>query len=253
MKPQPSLLAKLVKIYDTFKTWIIYLDLFFILVLLYFGSFLGSVRDILLPAAIVSALAIFFDTLKSLDTAVQAAFNLREFLTVIEAAPILSEIVSKDKDKTIVDIIASTGGTTLSSVLPTIAQSSPASSIEISLHLINPSSAFNKWFPQHWPQEAQMIIERVKTEISSRRFRVYVYTYDSLPVLHGIMINKTHLLLGFFGWKHFSGRSQLSGAERPHRYFIRKEPGAEYFFELFEDWLENSPCQIVYTFPEAKP
>ena len=216
-----------------------------------FVDFLGPLRDILLPAAIVSSIAILFETLKNLDTRVQTAFNLREFPTIIEAAPLLSEIVRRDKYKTIVDIIASTGGTSFSSVLPMICKALLPLMSKFLCISFNPNSAFSKWFPEHWSREAQTIIGRVKSEISNSRFKMNVYTYDSFPVIHGVMINRSHLLLGFFGWKHFSGRSQLSGAERPHRYFNRKDPGAEYFFDIFEDWLENGPCEIVFTFPEV--
>lgn len=252
MKPRNTLLARLGKIYDISKKWIIYSDIFLILVLLYFGDFLGPLREMLLPAAVVSILAILLETLQNLEASISTSLKQREFSTITEAIPMLSDIVSHDKDRTIVDVIASTGGTTIPIILPRIIQSSPAANIEISLHLINPNSNFTQWFPPHWPQEAQLVIERVKTEFKSDRVRIGVYNYDNIPALHGIMVNKAHLLLGFFGWRHFSGKSQLTGAERPHRYFIRKEPNSEYFFDLFEDWLENSPCQLIYRFPETK-
>jgi hypothetical protein len=251
VKSRSTLLTKLGNVYNISKKWIIYLDLFLILVLLYFGDFLAPLRDILLPTVVVSILAILLETIQSLEAGVSKSFVRREFPTILEAIPMLCEAVSHDKDRTIVEIIASTGGTTVSSVLPRIMQSSKASIIEISIHLVNPDSVFTNWFPSHWSQEAQVVIERVKSEIRSDRVRLTVYTYDNLPVLHGIMIDKTDLLLGFFGWKHFSGKVQLSGAERPHRYFTRKEVESDYFFDLFEDWLEYSPSQLVYRFPQA--
>ncbi|MBC8520827.1 MAG: hypothetical protein H8D26_02385 [Methanomicrobia archaeon] len=169
---------------------------------------------------------------------------------IVEALPTLSKIVSHDKDRTIIDIIASTGGTTISSLLPGIIQNSHANSIEISLLLIDSKSPFKDWFPNHWLGEVEMVIERIKNEFKNDKIRIDIYTYDNLPILHGIMVNKKHLIFGFFGWRHFSGKIQLSGAERPHRYYNRKEPGSEYFFDLFEDWFEHCPRELIYSFPE---
>lgn len=247
MKSRPAIVQRLVGIYETSKKWIVSLDLFLILVLLYFGEFLGPLRDVLLPAAVVSIVGILLETLQRVEAKVSRSARPEEFPTISEALPMLADIVGEDKHKTTVEIIAATGGTTISTLLPTIVQSSPSPSIEVSLHVADPKGAFTKWCPRHWPQETEMVIERIRSEMSSDRVSFNVFTYETIPALHGVMLNRTHLLLGFFGWRYFSGTTQLSGAERPHRYFSRKEPASEYFFDLFEDWLEHCPCRQVHS------
>jgi hypothetical protein len=181
-----------------------------------------------------------------LETRLSSALKYQEFGSLADTVPVLSDIVRANKTKTTIEIIAATGGTTTSTLLPTLLQNCQSDSIEVSLKLINPSSSFIQCFPPHWPQEVQTVIERLKTEYQSDKVRLSIYTYDYTPFLHGVLINKEYLALGFFGWTYLAGVRWLRGAERLHRCFSRAEPSSRYFFELFEDWWEHGPCQLVY-------
>jgi transcriptional regulator with XRE-family HTH domain len=176
-----------------------------------------------------------------------------EFATIAAATNLIAEVAHRETEKLVVDILAATGGTTLSSILPVILKVTVAPTIEVSLYITNANSPFSSIFPSHWPKETEMVLERLKRgNLASPNavLRLNVYAYDFVPVFHGVMLNKSHLWLGYFGWRHFSGHVELSGAESPHRYYSRKEHlHAEYFFHIFEDWLESMPCDKVYTFP----
>jgi len=238
------------KKYELLKRWIVYAMLILILVVVYFGELLGPLRDTLLPAAVVSIIAIIYDTLENLEKGTTST-QLREYPSIAEALPDLCEVVSKDKDKTLVEIISSTGGTTASSILPAIIRSSKANQIEIHLRLINPNSTYANTFPAHWIDETQLVIERLKNELTGNRIYFFIYLYDFIPCLHGILINKSHLMIGFFGWEHYSGRLQLAGAERPHRFITKKEIQYHYYFDLFSDWFEHSPSKLIYSYPDV--
>ncbi|CAG0929333.1 hypothetical protein TFLX_01260 [Thermoflexales bacterium] len=184
----------------------------------------------------------------------ESALSVREFQTLAAAANSIAKITQQATERLVVDIIAGTGGTTVSSVLPVILQSTPASSIEVSLYLASKASPFSSYFPKHWSMEAEVVLERIRNgglASKNAQLKLDVFTYDFLPVFHGIMLNKGHLWLGFFGWRHFSGKVELSGAENPHHYYFRQEHYlADYFFRVFEDWLENMPCEKMYSFSE---
>ena len=248
MDGQDSLLVKLRELYEKAKKWILYADLVLIMLFLYFDDFLGPIRDALLPVVIISILSILIDTLSSLEKSI-AKLGKREYASVIDAIPVLCELAHRSKSPTRLDIIASTGGTTVSSVLPRIVPGCMDNGISIKIHLINPDSKLKDWFPSHWSIEVITIMERIKKEYVGDQIKVDVYYYENIPFVHGIMLDGKHLLMGFFGWDHFAGGVQLSGADRRHIFYQRSDPNSDYFFDLFEDWLNRSPSKLVYSHP----
>jgi hypothetical protein len=251
VKSDPSLLERFQKIYATYKKWIVYAYLILILILIYLGDFLGSWREDLLPVAVVSVLAVIFETIQSLKTKVSQCLRPREFPTLAEALPMLSEVVGRARNKITVEIIAAAGGTTITTILPRIIESTSASRIDVTLLLVDSGSEVAQWFPEHWCNEVRMNVTRIRNEIRDQRLRIKVYTYSNLPCLHGIRIDKTHLMLGFFGWNETCGKPELSRAERrPHLYFTKEEPGSEYFFDLFENWLERVPRHLIFSYAD---
>lgn len=247
MKTQPALIARFRKMYEDSKKYIVFIDLIIIVAFLYFGDFLGPLRQVLFPAAIVSILGILMDTLFRLEANITD--SPKELQTINEAIPIINEILLQKNGITNVEIIAATGATTINAMLLGLPKGFKPSDFDISLYIVNPSSVCAKWFPSHWAQEVQMTTTRIQDDLKNRGFRIKLYYYDNLPNIHGVMINRKHLFMGFFGWKNDLGTNQLSGAERPHRYLRRIDSEAEYYFELFEDWLENSPHQLIYQSP----
>ena len=178
--------------------------------------------------------------------------HTKGFNTMTEATHLLCEIAKSEKQKITIDIIASTGGSTISTLLPSIVSTTPAERVEISVFLIDNKSPISSYYPSHWSNEVEVILNKIRGEWSkseNSKVKVFnVYVYDFLPVLHGIMINKKHLLFGFFGWKHISGKIQLSGAETQHRYYsVEKQPDSQYLIDMFEDWVQNMPCTKVFS------
>ena len=186
----------------------------------------------------------------------QNNFTAEKFKTLSESTTLLCYIASKEKDVLTIDIIAATGGTTISTILPSLIKNTPAPKIDISIFLVNKNSPSSTYFPSHWAKEVDITIDKINKDWSSKgnskATSINVYLYDFLPILHGIMINKQYLVVGFFRWKHFSGRFQLSGAESNHYYYSKENhPDAQFFLEVFDDWVENMPSQKVYSFPAA--
>lgn len=233
------------RLYKSLRKWILYGSLFLTLMIIYFGDLLGEIKNDLIPAFIVSVVAIIFEVITSLEEKVSNQENFIEFSLLSEAVPFLAKKVQENNEKTLIEIIASTGGTTISSVLPTLINNSNAKQIDISLMLINSNSPFANWFPDHWITEVEIVKNRINQLTTNNNVNINLFVYDNLPVIHGIMINKSHLVIGFFGWRHYSGRTELSGAEQTHRYYNIRDPKNEYHFDLFEDWFENSPRELL--------
>jgi len=249
LKKQPTAIARLKNMYEVSKKYIVYVAIIISVAVWYLGDFLGSLRLILFPAAIGSTIGILMDTLFRLEASISS--SSKEFPTIQEVIPTINEIIAREKGPITVKIIAATGATTLNTVFPQIIRG--LTEFNISLHVVNPSSLCAKWFPPHWEQEVQTTSSRIQNEIKDSKISIKLYTYEYLPNIHGVLINGKHLFIGFFGWRNYRGTIQLSGAERPHRYFTRIDSESEFFFDLFEDWFENAPHQLVYEYPGAKP
>jgi hypothetical protein len=182
--------------------------------------------------------------------------STKEFKTLSESTSLLCDIASKEKEKLTIEIVAATGGTTISTILPSIIKNTSAPKIEISIFLVNKESPMAMYFPNHWAKEVDIVIDKIKQDWSNnpnpKVTSFNVYLYDFLPTLHGVMLNNKHLVFGFFGWKHFSGGIQLSGAEASHRYYSKeKHPDSQFIIDMFDDWVENMPSKKVYTLPKV--
>jgi hypothetical protein len=176
--------------------------------------------------------------------------NSNDYTSMSEATSLLCNIAKKEQEKLSINIIASTGGSTVSTLLPSIVNATNAYRIEISIFLINKSSPIASYYPGHWANETDVILEKIRTEwadYEQKNIQSFdVYLYDFLPILHGIMLNDEHLLFGFYSWKHFSGKIQLSGAESQHRYYsMEKQPASHFLFDVFHDWIEHMPCEKI--------
>lgn len=245
--PPSRILHHVQKTYDRCKRAVAHLSLLLVVALFYFGDYFGSASAVLLPAALGVLLAILLETLHSVEASLGARQRVREFSTVADAVPLLCEAVRRDKELTSIDILAATGGTTLAAVLPRLLQAATASQVHVRIRLINPSGPFKSWFPPHWASEVAIVTQRLREQFSGGKATIEIYQYDNLPSLHGIMVNRSHVVLGFFGWSHYAGKPQLAGAERPHRYFRRADDDGEYFLDLFEDWSLRSPQELVFS------
>ncbi len=247
MESNKGLFDRFKHIYSAARRWIVYLDLLLIVVIFYFGSFLGRFRDALLPVVAISILAIFFETLQSLNAKVTSASAFAEFPTITEAIPKISEILQQEREKLSVEIIGATGGSIMTIIFPTILRVTEAKHLDITLRLIKPNSPFMKWFPEHWVNETQATVNRAKNYFEGRKAQISIFAYDGIPIFHAIMINKKHLFLGFFGWSKTAGGPKLRGAEQPHRYYSRNDPSSTYFFDLVENWCKFGPYKLLHS------
>lgn len=233
-------LERVSKIYkEKARKWIIIADIVFLGFLFYFGGVLGSLRDKLIPAAALGIIAILFEVLMSISSTLRAEPETSVFPSLSETLPKIREIVSRDRQKTSIKIMAATGGTTLATILPPIKESSRAQKLEVTIGILDPDTPYKEWIPPHWPLEIKTSIMRLKTDFGDNRTSINTFLFQILPVTHGLLINDDHLFLGFYSWS--AEKCQLGGAELPHRYYQRSKPEHKYYFDLFDSWFQHCP------------
>ena len=242
MKKQEHNVRYFSRIYERTKKWLIVADILFLVIVFYLGDLLnlGALRDQLLVAAAIGILAILFEILMFISENMKPKPEVT-FSSLYEALPKINEMVEDDKEITSIKIIAATGGTTVSSILPSIVKNSQAKKLEISMGVIDPDTPYREWLPSRWPAEVRTSIKRLADEFESERISVDIFYFRVLPVTHGLLINDKHLFLGFFGWTESNNRPLLAGAQLPHRYYNASEPDSKYQFDLFRSWFEHCP------------
>lgn len=241
MNLKEPILKRVSKTYEKAKKWVVYVDIAFLLIVLYFGDILGPWREKLFATAALGVLAILFETLVSLSDNLGTKPETSLFPTISAAFPKIREIVSHDKQVTSVKIIAATGGTTVRIILPEIASSSPARRIEFSIGILDPNNPYKEWTPPYWPQEGKATIERLRMGFENERISINLRLFKTLQVPHGLLINNEHLFLAFFSWTERDEKVQLTSAQLPHHYYHVSNPESAYYFNLFESWV-NSPA-----------
>jgi len=237
-KVKLKLFEILPEIYEKAKPWIICILIIFSFVAFYFEPVLGPYREDLLFGAALTILAILFEILLDISKDLKIKPETIWFPTVVEAIPKIKEIVSHDKQRTDVKIIAVTGATTIESILPPIRSASPAKQILISMGILDSKISKREDFPSHWSSEIDSMPERVKNfKEEDNRVSIDLVHFRMLPVAHGLLINDQHLILGFIGWTRGSEKAELRGGQLPHYYFHKGSPEHEYYFSLFESWF----------------
>jgi hypothetical protein len=234
-------------LYRKSRRTLLYIDLVFVVVLFYAGKYFVPLRDHLLPAAIASAFLILLETLFAISDSLQDKIGVMQYTSLSQALPKMADLVSKCANgKHTVKVIASTGGTTINSIIPTLLDHL-ANPIELSLVIINPDlTRLSPHLPRHWAQEAGSTIARLEDHMAQCDPRVTItcHTYDYIPCVHGVLIDGQHLFLGFFMWVKSGNRVMLSGSQQPHVYY-RRAPAYENLFRLFETWFDDSPRKQV--------
>jgi len=244
-RTRPSLLWLKV-IQDRLAAPVAYSALAFILVVLYFGKLLGPWSSALLPAAITVAVAFVLSTLQAIERKLSTIGESVVYADTTSAVAELENIVQRDRELTTIKIIAATGGTTLATILPKLCKASRARMVRIELQVIDQASPFKAYFPSHWATEVQASMERAISEYGDGRYSLKISRYSNLPVVHGIMINDSVLLIGFSGWSRETGTPVLSAGDRPHTLYRRNDSDAAQLFWVFEDWFQFTPRDVVY-------
>ena len=236
-----SMFKKIGRVYGKAQKWIIYGLIVFLLVVFCLGDIVGDYRDRLLVPAALATLAMLFQMLIAISNSLSVRPERNLFPSIYDALPKIKEIVGRPRKVTSVKVIAGTGGTTIAALLPTITSSSQAREVDISIGILSPDSEYRAWVPDHWPSESRTSIKRLKEEFGGGRITVSLVLFEILPVPHGLLIDNEHLFIGFFSWLRTDGKSQLSGAQLPHRYYHARDPEFAYYSTLFQQWFENCP------------
>ena len=247
----PSGLALMKAWYDRARLWVVYGSVLLVIAILYLGSFLGPLRDFLLPAALGVLTAFAVQSLQTIERQTGPHTSESEFPLAVTAVPALRQAVAGDRELTDVKIIAATGWTTVRQVLPALCESSPAKTFRISMLVADADGPLRDVYPTHWAGEVQRTLERVRQDLVDPRLQIAVSRYQYLPPLHGMLIDDEYLLVGFFGWASTGGTPELAGAERPHHLYRRGEPASAQLFEIFDEWFVHVPRTEVLRTPVA--
>jgi phosphoglycolate phosphatase-like HAD superfamily hydrolase len=231
------------EIYEKVKKWIIYGSIGFLVIISYFGGVFGVWSSKLFVTVAAVILILLFETTISLSESLKIKPKKR-FSSISTALPEIEKIVSQDREITSVKIIAVTGGTTLSSILPLIISKSNAKKIEISMGVLDPS-ILSEYTPSHWTSEIKVSLQRLKTQFTDPRVKINFFLFETLTPPHGLLINNKHLFLGFFDWIMSGEKFELSGAQLPHNYYNTNDLEFDYYFNLFESWFNRSPHREI--------
>mgnify|MGYP001381221031 CR=1 FL=1 len=231
--------------YQRIKRALLYFDLVFIVVVFYGGRYLGSLRDQLLPAAVAGAFAILLESLFSINDSLEEKLGTASYTSISHAVPRMVELLKRRSRRThSVKIIASTGGTTVNTILPTLMHEIGAP-LEVHMLMLDPAMHFSEALPAHWAQESQTTFNRLGPLAGQHdNVKFTCSLYDYIPCVHGVLIDDRHLFLGFFAWSETGGRAELSGAQQPHTYYHRSAV-YENLFTVFETWFANAPKRQV--------
>jgi hypothetical protein len=246
---RPSALSLMNEWFERARLWLVYGSVVIVIGCLYLGSFLGSARDVLLPAALGLLTAFAVQSLQTIERQTGPRTGDTEFAVVSEALPSLRKLVASDRQATDVKVVAATGWTTVRQVLPAICASSKAPVIRVTMLVVEPSGPLIDVYPEHWRREVDEVLGRVRQTFTDSRLQVSVSAYKHLPPIHGLMLNDQYLLVGFFGWANTGSGPELTGAERPHRLYRRGDAASSQFFEMFDEWFQHVPQTHLLTQP----
>lgn len=197
--------------------------------------------DPLLQAALVTAgvaaVSIIFELTASLADRAPRPPTL--FRQLVDALPAMRDAVARGGNRPSIKILAGTGGTTVTTVLPALEQEG-AGAREVVIGVLDFDSPYGAWVPRYWRGEILENVKRLQERLRSGSMTGSVLLWKILPPVHGVLINDADLFIGFYDWTK-EKPPVLSGAQEPHLYFRRGEPGSKLYFELFNSWLEHCP------------
>lgn len=142
------------------------------------------------------------------------------------------------------EIIASTGNAVVTDVIQKIRRLS----LKLTLHLVNPDSPNKDSLPNHWPDESRQTLKFLsqKTKSQNSSLSLECRLYDHIPCVHGIMIDRQELFIGFYRWEEtelVGARAELVGAQAPYRRY-RRNAATEDLFVVFESWLASPTARL---------
>jgi len=192
----------------------------------------------LLLFGVGGAFGIILEILHSIESRLLAEEKKTEFESLGEALSTIREILKTGRSHKI-EVLASDGGYIANYLIPRLKADAETfeNELEVQIHLINQNSPVAALMPEHWPKNVETNLKRMMARCDAR-LRIIPVRYDYLPCVAGILIDSTHLFLGFYAWE---SPKDLAAAERNHVYYKRGNPKDEKYFTLFESWSGTAP------------
>jgi hypothetical protein len=237
-------------IYHRVKTWLTALAIVAPLAL-HYGPVPREWEARALPLAIACAFGITVEMLVSIERKLDAKLAYKRYEHVADCIPDIIDLVAQPSRKGphVVKVLASTGGTTVNVLLPRIINAVRAThcTIDFRICLVNPASPLSSLMPTHWVDEARVSVKRLMDEAAAE-LKLTCSQYDYVPCLRGILIDDSHLFLGFFSWSD-GNKDFISGSAQPH-FYLRRDVQNDYVFRLWEGWFDYAPSERI--FPQAQ-
>jgi hypothetical protein len=237
------------RLYHRIKTWLVALAIAAPLIL-HYAPLPAEWERNALPIALACAFGIVVELLFSIDNKVNRRAVAKQYGSFTEAIPDILNLVSRRKQgKHVIKVLASTGGTTVATLLPQLLAAIHRQHLQIDFRiiLVNPESPLLSVMPTHWAREMPLSVERLRNFAEAGADEGTVLTcskYAYVPCLRGVLIDDIHLFAGFFAWSG-AGADLLSGAEQPH-FYLRRDTTNAYLFQVWDGWFSHAPSVRVF-------
>ena len=81
--------------------------------------------------------------------------------------------------------------------------------------------------------------KKIANQSNLTKFSLVIRQYDCFPIIHGFVINKEHLFLGFTNIEN----GKLIGGTQPYIHLIKSNSNPSHFtnhyFQFFDDWFKH--------------
>jgi hypothetical protein len=245
-----ALVARIQQQYVRLRPSVAMACLILALVFVYGRDVLAPIAPQLLPVVIGIFAFINFETLLELvgDGETRPPW---EYRTLSDAVPRMTELVAGEPDHVRLGILAASGYSTMKDVLPRLLDAAKSDRIRAEVSVVARTTAVRDHLPPNWEFESATVVKDLYALCARRRnVDAEIREYDHLPCIHGVLINESHLFIGFAGWRSKLEGKEFSAGNRPHRYFFKTDPGAKHYFFLFNDWYNNAPSSVAAKAPQ---
>jgi len=236
------------QVYQKSERILVYGALSFIVVVFYFGHFLGPLRDRLLPGAIAGIFAILFKTMFSIIDIIAKKYSGEKYQDLNEVTPKILELLKRRTSNChTIKTIGSTGATLPDGLFSYLCQDSSIH-VNVILYLVDPDSPIINHMPKYWPDETRYFLNRLKTEVIKNlgsRVSLELWMFDHIPCISGYLIDDQHLFLNFYVWKQSENQEWFLKSHSEAYVYYRRSEETERYFGMFESWIDGPPCKKV--------
>jgi len=228
--------------YRRIKKYLILLDLTALAIFYYGERFMSdSLRNAILPATIIGAAALFFESIISLSEAQSKSESGNEYPDdVMGFGPRVRELLDDGSKKHEIHMIVNTGGSTMTTFLRDVL-ANHSYALRIHLRMFDPRSPYSSLVPPHWPDRVRQNIQRIDA-MKRQKCQIDYRLFDWPPCISGIMVDQRHLFIGFCTWDAQTGRI---ADKRDHHTYMERSASTEHWFKLFLSWAEEAPQRRI--------